>query len=102
MRILLLAIVLFLPGCATLQSTDTFAVCKTADVLSTGYALHTGHFIEKNPLVAPFVAHGILPLGIISFAIWWALDRYNEPNVTVAANVVTCPVAAHNLWLLAK
>ena len=101
-RTIIVLSLLCLSGCATLQSTDTFAVCKTADVVTTGIGLSSGLFLEKNPLVAPLVSHGILPLAIVSFAIWWILDRYNEPLATTAANVITCPVAAHNAWLLLK
>lgn len=102
MRLAIVLILVMLQGCATLQSTDTFGLCKAADVVTTGYALHTGHFIEKNPLVAPLVSHGILPLAIISFGLWWLLDRLNEPSVTAPVNAVTCGIAAHNAWLLLK
>jgi hypothetical protein len=101
-RTLLALSLLSLSGCTTLQSTDTFAICKATDVMTTGYALRTGHFVEKNPLVAPLVAHGILPLAIVSFGLWWLLTKADIPNAVVAANTITCPVAAHNAWLLLK
>lgn len=102
----LLVIFLFscLVGCSTVQpileSSDTFAACKTLDVVTTGYALSTGLFVEKNPFVAPLVSHGIWPLAIISFIMWKMADHYNNKSANIALNVVTCPVAAHNLWLL--
>lgn len=102
MKYACIALILILQGCATMQKPETFAVCKTADVVTTGYALHTGRFVEKNPLMAPLVSHGILPLAVISFGLWWLIDYYNEPTATLAVNIVTCPVAAHNLWLLTK
>lgn len=101
-RTIIVLSLLCLSGCATMQSTDTFAVCKTADVVTTGIGLSSGLFLEKNPLVAPLVSHGILPLAIVSFAIWWLIDHYDNPKATMAVNTITCPVAAHNAWLLLK
>jgi len=105
----ILLLCLLLSSCAAIdavrpvaESTDVFAVCKAGDVLTTAYAIRTGMFIEKNPLVAPLISHGYLPLIAISIGIWYLLDRYNNPAATIAANVVTCPVAVHNLWLIAK
>lgn len=104
MKILPIALFIALTGCATAQqvaeSSNTFASCKAADVATTAYALHTGHFIEKNPLIAPLVSHGFIPLIAISIALWYVVDRYDGPKATMAANAITCPVAGHNLWLL--
>lgn len=105
MRLKILLLSSLLCGCSlmpVLESSDTFGACKALDVVTTGYALSTGLFIEKNPLVAPLVAHGIWPLALVSIAIWWAADRWGTPETNTALNVVTCPVAAHNLWLLAR
>jgi ABC-type maltose transport system permease subunit len=81
---------------------STFAVCKTADVVTTGYALSTGRFIEKNPLIAPLVSQGIGPLALISIAVYFVLDHFNNRTATATMNAVTCPIAAHNAWLLLK
>lgn len=105
MRALVLAMLL-LTGCATVkdaaQDTDTFAACKTADVVTTVYGVSKGIFVEKNPLVAPLVSQGFLPFALLSFAIWYAIDYVNHPDMTMAANVVTCPIAAHNALLLVR
>lgn len=82
------------------SSSNTFAACKAADVITTGYGLATGRFFEKNSLIAPLVSHGIWPLALISLGMWYLADRYGTPNTNVALNAVTCPVAAHNAWLL--
>jgi len=82
------------------SSSDTFAGCKAADVITTGYGLSTGRFFEKNPLIAPLVSQGIWPLALISLGVWYVADKYGTPNTNLALNVVTCPVAVHNLWLL--
>ena len=75
---------------------------KTADVVTTGIGLSSGRFVEKNPFIAPLVSHGILPLAILSFALYEAVEWINRPSVTLAMNAVTCPVSAHNAWLLLK
>ena len=105
MKLKILLLSSLLCGCTlipVLESSDTFAVCKAGDVITTGYALHTGLFVEKNPLVAQFISHGIWPLVIASFILWKIADSYDNPQANLALNSVTCPVAAHNLWLLAK
>lgn len=107
MKRLLIALLLSsLMGCATIQpiaeSSDTFAVCKSVDVLTTAYGLGTGMFVEKNPLVASLLGHGWIPFVAISVALWYVIDKYNEPKVTMVANAITCPVAAHNLLLILK
>ena len=110
MKLAALILVSLLAGCATVQSvvdslagdTSTFAVCKAGDVITTGYALSTGRFIEKNPLIAPLVSQGIGPLALISVFIYIIAKQYDNRQVTTALNAVTCPVAAHNVWLLVK
>lgn len=105
-RVILLLAMLALTGCAELapiaESPNTFAACKAVDVAATAYALHAGGFVEKNALVAPLLSHGYIPLIAVSVALWWIIDRMNTPALTVTANAITCPVAAHNAWLLLK
>lgn len=101
MRALLLSILLLLPGCAALESSNTFAACRAADVATTYIGVHHG-FAEVNPLTKALLAHGWLPYIGLSVLAWYVIDRLNEPSVTVAANVVTCGVAAHNAVLLVK
>ena len=101
-----LLLALSLAGCAGLresaESTDTFAVCKAADIATTAYALRTGMFVEKNPLVSAVISHGYFPLVAVSLVIWYALDKWQNKTATLAANAITCPVAAHNLFLILK
>jgi len=105
-RLIAALLLISVTGCATIQpiaeSTDTFAVCKAGDVLTTAYGLGTGMLVEKNPFVASLLGHGWIPFIAISVAMWYALDKYKNPTATIAANAITCPVAAHNLFLLVK
>ena len=106
MRRLLIKVllVLLLSGCATVRdvatSPDTFAVCKTADVVTTIYGVHSGAFVEKNKIVAGLLHHGYLPLIALSFALWYAVDAIKDDRLTLAANAITCPLAVNNLLLL--
>lgn len=102
-----IATAVLLTGCANLrqvaESPDTFAICKAADVITTAVALNSGAFHEANPLLKPFIGpHNIFPLVAFSFALWWVIQHYNEPKLTLAANVITCGVAGHNAVLLLK
>lgn len=92
-------------GTVTLEevatSTDVFAICKAADVLTTIYALeHVAGATEANPIIAATLQHGYLPLIAISVGIWLLLKEVNDPTATAAANAVTCGVAAHNFLLI--
>jgi hypothetical protein len=110
-RILLVLLLPLLSGCATVgqitdaapdvaKSPDTFIVCKAADVGLTAYALHTGLFFEKNPLIAPLVSQGIAPLALISLAIVGAVLYLQNDTATLAANAVTCPVSIWNFYTI--
>ena len=57
---------------------------------------------ELNPLVAGLLSQGYFPIIAISIGIWYALDRMQNKTATMAANAITCPVAAHNLFLILK
>lgn len=105
MKRLLILLAILLHGCATVEkvseSTDTFAICKSADVLTTAAGLNSGKFVESNPVLKPFIGpHHIFPLIAFSLLMWTALDHFNEPKLTQGANAVTCGVAAHNLWIM--
>ena len=110
MKLLVLALALLVSGCASLPdrtsaekaatSPTTFAVCKTVDIGSTALLLHTGHFVEANPLVAGILSHGYFPLIALSVGVYELLVHLNNPTVTLAVNAVTCGVAAHNLLML--
>jgi hypothetical protein len=104
-----LILLLALQGCASIPqgvvdvagSTNTFAICKATDVITTKIALNSGLFHEANPLLAPFIGpHNFVPLILFSVAVWYVLDRINNPKLTMAANVVTCGVAARNAVLI--
>lgn len=104
MRALVLALIIALAGCASVQpiaqSTNTFAVCKTVDIASTAYGIHAGLVHEANPLMASTLAHGYFPMIALGVGLWYLLERLNEPKVTMVANVITCGVAANNLRLI--
>lgn len=106
MRIAVILLALVLTGCASLretaESTDTFAACKALDVATTAYGVKTGLLVEKNPLVSGLIGQGVLPFAIISFAVWMLIDHINNKHLTMGLNVATCPIAAHNLLLIAR
>ena len=79
-------------------SPETFAVCKTADILSTIYILAHGG-VENNPIVAWSVhVGGYAPLILVSGAVYWWMKTHEEARLAIAAvNAVTCGVAVHNL-----
>lgn len=95
---------LLLTSCATVQtvaeSPTTFAACKVADIATTSYALYTGRFVERNPFVSSIIGGGYIPLIAVSIALWYLIDYYDEPLLTIGANAITCPVAIHNAVLL--
>lgn len=84
-----------------ITSTDTFAVCKAADVVTTIYLLeHVAGATEANPVMAGLISHGYLPLIAFSAALVWLIKEVNEPVATGFANVVTCGAAVNNLLLI--
>ena len=102
----LLALVLF---CTTVQagtiedvatSTDTFAVCKAADVISTIYVIEHGIGVEANPIMAGLISHGYIPFILVSAAVYWLIKQINNPIATGVSNVVTCGAAINNLLLI--
>ena len=104
-RVVILLVVL-LTGCATVmdsaKSPDTFATCKAVDVATTVVGVSSGAFPEANPLMAKLLSHGYMPFILLSIAMWYVIDRVNEPALTIGANAVTCPIAARNVWLLVR
>jgi hypothetical protein len=81
-------------------STDTFAVCKAADVITTAYVIEHGIGVETNPIVAPLIAHGYIPLILVSYGMYRLIKWINNPGATLAVNVVTCGAAINNLMLI--
>ena len=85
-------------------SPTTFAVCKTVDIASTAYLLEHGLATEANPLVAPLIAHGYIPLIAVSLGIYWMMKHFKDQpgakTATAVANGVTCLAATQNLLLL--
>jgi hypothetical protein len=80
-------------------SPTTYAVCRTADILSTYYLLQHG-FVEANPIVQASLAYGWLPLIISGIVVWYILDKYKNDDATLALNIVTCGVAMRNILLI--
>lgn len=93
-------------GCATIQdvttSPKTFAVCKTADVVTTAVALKSGMFVEGNGLVAATLSHGYFPLIVISYGLYKLVDYVNDPVATATANAITCGAVLNNSILLLR
>ena len=95
--------------CATAQaetvenvvtSTDTFAVCKAADVISTIYVIEHGIGVEANPIMAGLISHGYIPFILFSAAVYWLIKEVNNPITTGVSNVITCGAAINNLLLI--
>ena len=89
------------------SSPDTFAYCSVADTATTVIAVKSGIGVEANPLFGSSVnAHKFLQLFAVKvavvLAIYWLYEHYQEKSKygMVAANVITCGVAARNAWLL--
>ena len=85
---------------AAATSPTTFAVCKSADVVSTLYVIQNGIGYESNPLMAAVLAHGALPFIGLSYCVYWWIKQLGQPTATLIANAITCPVALHNLLLI--
>lgn len=103
--ILLLLLVISLSGRAieleeVAASPETFLVCKTLDIASTSYIISHGIGYEANPIVAPLITNGYLPLVLLSAGVYWLLKQTNDNTTTTLANVMTCGVAIHNLLLI--
>jgi hypothetical protein len=81
-------------------STDTFAICKAADVITTAYVIEHGIGVEANPIVAPLVAHGYIPFILVSYGVYRLIKWLDNPGATLGANVITCGVAVNNLLLI--
>lgn len=97
-------------GCASMEPVkevaskkEVFAACKTVDVLTTAHILNAGG-VEVNPVMKWIMGGGTAlgPLIIVSAAIVAAVWWVDTPEVTMAANAVTCPVAGHNIWQIVK
>lgn len=98
--------VVVLTGCSSLrntaESTDTFIVCKTADVATTYMGVSSGKFVEANPVVAKLLSHGWLPWIALSVGLYFALVELDNKYVTTFANVVTCGAVINNGILLVR
>lgn len=109
MKCLLIFLLLVnLTACATVQDTlgdtRTLAACKAADIVTTVTALNTGSFHETNAIMKTLMtgAHGYFPFIAVSAAYVLFFVWLDNPKATAAASVITCGVAGHNAWLLAK
>lgn len=104
-KLLIILVAMSLIGCATIkstaESTDTFIVCKTADLATTYVGLNNG-LTEANPIVAKLLTHGWLPVIALSVATYWLLEQLNDKTITTFANAVTCGAALNNSILLVK
>ena len=76
-------------GMATLESTDTFAKCAAADVVTTTVGLSRNVMHEVNPLTKALTIHAlgrvagtIVPVIGLSIAGYWLLREINRARVT--------------------
>jgi len=101
MRAIIIAIAILLSGCATLESKNTAVACQAADVVTTKIAITSGAGVESNPLMKGLMSHGWLPFIAFKAGFAWILQRDEVPKEgRVAANAITCGVAASNLLFL--
>jgi hypothetical protein len=93
-------LVLLLSGCTVLGSKEATIGCQSADTITTIIALHSGA-VEANPLMAGVIsALGIPGLILVKLGLILLLNRDDVPQeARVAANVITCGVAVHNLGI---
>lgn len=101
-RAIALVVFLLCTGCTTLSSEEVTVGCQMADAGTTLFTLAKGTVHEANPFVAGAM-HVFGPLGLflvkgVTVAILLA-EREKHPNAVAAANVGTCAVAAHNLFV---
>jgi hypothetical protein len=76
---------------------ESFAVCKSLDVITTSYVLRSGIGYEQNPITAKLIASGFGPLVAISVAIYWHMKiKKTSPKVNAFASSVTCAAALGN------
>ena len=111
MRYLILAALILLSGCATIESNlgtpDAFAKCATFDVATTTIGLATNRMHEIDPLAKALTIHSIgrvagivAPVIGLSIAAYYALKWLDKPAVTATAAALTCASAARNLYLI--
>ena len=102
-RLICLLLSLGLIGCTSIkpiaESPETFAACKTVDIATTAAIINGGGH-EMNPIAKVLIGHSYIPLIAVSIGIYLILKEVNDPEITMVANAVTCPVAAHNLGVL--
>ena len=102
-----------LVGCAALHpveqlgTTDAYAKCATADVLTTTIGLATNRMHESNPIVRALAVKAfghvgsiVVPVIGLSIAGYYLLQAINKPAVTATVTGLTCFSAARNLYLI--
>ena len=107
---------LLLSACATVPDVlpkspgaVAFNVCKIGDGLTTAIGVSSGKLVELNPLLRNIVGGGMswVPFGLVIAGVIllynWA-DNADKISTEghVAANTLTCGVAAHNFYLLVR
>jgi hypothetical protein len=99
MRLLVLALAVWLGACETLASKDAAAGCQVADVASTHYALHHNPTAtEQNPIPVP--ALDVIKLALASYIKWGVSDEdWNAawPPLRIFIAAVGCGAAASNI-----
>lgn len=92
-------------------SPETFAVCKTLDILSTAYVIEKGIAVEGNPIVAATMEFGkasgigtYTPLILISIFLYNLIKQNKDvegaKTATGIVNGLTCGAAISNILLI--
>ena len=102
-KLIVILALIAMQGCATLQSKETFALCKAGDVASTMAVLGKGG-AEANPLMAAVINNwgyvGLIGVSVALVALVWKLHDQINPAVMTTLNVAQCGIVAHNLGVL--
>lgn len=99
-RVAAALLAIWLTGCATLSHPNTFAACKTADIVTTKQALDRGG-VEANPIMS---GAGFNGFALLSLALIWLMYQLPPPeerepvaNAALAGlSIVTCSAAYNN------
>jgi len=107
--IIISMVLLAMIGCASIINTagtkEAFAACKTVDILTTAYAMHTG-LAEANPIGKAIMSKigmtGWIGLSVGLVWLVWTLEKEISKPVLAAVTVGTCAAGISNTAILAK
>lgn len=96
--VVLLAVLIFLAGCAVTGSKTATVACQAADAYTTVRVLDEGG-VEKNPFL-PQSKGGIILVKFVITALLLAFHDDISKEAHTAINAITCGVAVHNTRVL--